>query len=379
MKRGVANFVPSRLSQARSRRGFKKKDLAEELGVSGEALRSYENGAASPLPDKVRRMSDVLNFPEHFFSSATLKLASPHVFWRDLKSVTKASREAVDARVVFACEAFSVLDEYVEFPSLNLPQLKLPEHWSDITDFDIEAAAEVCRLDWGLGEYPIPDMTLAVENIGVPVLAPNIDNRKQSGFAHWDEVTDRPFIGHNRRHTTAARARFNLAHELGHILLHRGVSEDDLLNTESFDYIEKQAHRFAGALLFPRTAFYREVRYASLSVFKLLKRDWNISIAAQIVRARQLGVIDKNRATSLFVAAGREGYRSAKGEPYDDTVPVEEPRMLRRAVDAVEEAGEMHLEVLKHRIPLPEDEVQELVGRTFEPTVSNVVQLRRPF
>lgn len=379
MKRGVANFVPSRLSQARSRRGFKKKDLARELGVSGEALRSYETGAASPLPDKVRRMSEVLNFPEHFFSATTLKAGSPHVFWRDLKSVTKASREAVDARVVFACEVFSVLDDYVEFPSLNLPELRLPEHWSDINDYDIEAVAEACRLDWGLGEYPIPDMTLAVENIGIPVLAPNIENRKQSGFAHWDEITGRPFVGHNMRHTTAARARFNLAHELGHILLHRSVTEEDLENAEFFDHIEKQAHRFAGALLFPRTAFYREVRYASLSAFELLKRDWNISITAQIVRARQLGVIDESRARSLFVAAGREGYRSAKGEPYDDTVTVEEPRMLRRAVDAIEDAGEMHLELLKHRIPLPEDEVQELVGRTFEPTVSNVIQLRRSF
>lgn len=379
MKRGVVNFVPSRLSQARSRRGFKKKNLAEKLGVSNEALRSYENGAASPLPDKVRRMCEILNFPEHFFSAPTLKTGSPHVFWRDLKSVTKASREAVDARVVFACELFSVLDDYVEFPSLNLPQLKIPQQWSDITDYDIEAAAEACRLDWGLGDYPIPDMTLAIENIGIPVLAPMIDNRKQSGFAHWDDLTRRPFVGHNMRHTTAARARFNLAHELGHVLLHRSVTKDDLENAEYFNHIEAQAHRFAGALLFPRTAFFREVRYASLSVFELLKRDWNIAITAQIIRAKQLDLIDETRARSLFAAAGREGYRSAKGEPYDDTVPVEKPRMLKRAVDAIEDAGEMHLELLKHRVPLPEDEVHELVGRTFAPTVSNVVSLRRSF
>ncbi|MBB3988394.1 Zn-dependent peptidase ImmA (M78 family) [Sagittula marina] len=353
--------------------------MAEQLGVSSEALRSYENGAAAPMPDKVRRMAEVLRFPEHFFSASVQKNVSPHVFWRDLKSVTKASREAVDARVVFACEVFSTLEDYVEFPSLNLPSLKLPSHWSDISEYDIEAAAEACRLEWGLGEYPIPDITLAIENIGIPVLAPMIENRKQSGFAHWDEVSQRPFVGHNKRHTTAARARFNLAHELGHILLHQSVSDDDLENKDYFDHIEMQAHRFAGALLFPRTAFYREVRYASLSTFELLKRDWNIAITAQIVRAKQLGVIDENRATSLFVAAGREGYRSPQGEPYDDIVPVEEPRMLRRAVDAIEEAGEMHLEVLKHRIPLPEDEVRELVGRSFEPTVSNVVSFRKLF
>lgn len=377
MKRGVINFVPSRLSQARSRRGFKKKDLATELGVSGEALRSYENGDASPLPDKVRRMSEILNFPARFFSTPRVKVGSPHVFWRDLKSVTKGSRDAVDARVEFACEIFSVLDEYVEFPELNLPKPRLPEHWADITDYDIEAAVEICRLDWGLGEYPIPDMTLALENIGIPVLAPMIDNRKQSGFAHWDEVTGRPFIGHNKRSTTAARARFNLAHELGHILLHRSVTREDLENAGTFSYIEKQAHRFAGALLFPRNAFYREVRYASLAVFEHLKRDWNIAITAQIKRAKDLGVIDENRAKSLFIAAGREGYRSANGEPYDDTVPIEEPRMLRRAVDAIEDAGEMYLKTLKYRVPLPREEVQELVGRTFDSTASNVIPLRK--
>ncbi|WP_352870220.1 ImmA/IrrE family metallo-endopeptidase [Mesorhizobium sp. M1409] len=59
-----------------------------------------------------------------------------------------------------------------------------------------------------------------------------------------------------------ARRQFDAAHELAHLLLHRAVSEDELV--ENFKLIQDQAHRFASALLLPASQFSAEVTSASL-------------------------------------------------------------------------------------------------------------------
>jgi Zn-dependent peptidase ImmA (M78 family)/transcriptional regulator with XRE-family HTH domain len=378
MKQGVTTFVPARLSQAREASGFNKGELAEALGVSSEALRSYEQGLARPMPERIAQMASVLNFPERFFSMPTIKQGNLHIFWRDRRTVNKASRNSIAERVRWACEVFYVLDEYVEFPCLDLPKLDLPRHWRDISNEDIERAAEKCRSDWGLGDFPIPDMTLALENIGVPVFAFEVANDQQFGFAHYDaEVTGRPIVAHNVRNSTCAKSRFNIAHEFGHIMLHASVTPEDQDSRESYWEVERQANRFAAALLFPRTAFFREVRFASIGVFASLKRDWNIPIATQVYRSFDLGLITQVQKDAFLAALGRKGYYKAGGEPYDDVFPIEKPRMLRRAVDAIEAGSLVHLQVLEQRLPLPKEEVRAILSRDFEPSSSNVVQLRR--
>ena len=378
MKQGVTTFVPARLSQAREAGGFNKGELAEQLGISSEALRSYEQGLARPMPERISLMARVLNFPERFFSMPTIKEGSLHVFWRDRRKVNKASRNSIAERIRWACEVFSILDEYVEFPLLDLPKLNLPKHWRDISNEDIERAAEKCRLDWGLGEYPIPDMTLALENIGIPVFAFEVANDQQFGFAHYDtEVTGRPFVAHNVRNSTCAKSRFNIAHEFGHVLLHGSVTPEDQEVREHYWEIEKQANRFAAALLFPRTAVYREVKYASIGVFSSLKRDWNIPIATQVYRCFELGLISEPQKDAFLAALGRKGFYKAGGEPYDDVLQIEKPRMMRRAVDAIEDGSPIHLQVLEQRLPLPKEELRAILCRDFEPSNSNVIQLRR--
>lgn len=377
MKRGLVTFVPGRLSQARAARGFLKGELADKLGVSSEALRSYENGSVRPLPAKVDIMAEVLSFPPSFFSLPEAKQGDLQVFWRNRKKDTKTSREQTTVRIRWACETFSVLKDYVEFPALRLPDLDLPKNWRNVSDEDIEQAAEACRAEWGLDEYPIPDITLALENIGIPVLAMDIDNSKQFGFCHQDELSGRPFVGHNVRHSSAARSRFNIAHELGHVLLHAHVQPEDQEDPQAFNAIEAQAHRFAGALLLPRTAFFREVRYPSIDTFRALKRSWNMTISAQVYRAYNLGMLTPDQMRAQFAMASRKGYNKAMGEPYDDVTPQEVPRMLRRAVDAIEEGSPVHLQVLESRLALPEEEVRAIIGRGLEPSNSNVVQLRR--
>lgn len=56
------------------------------------------------------------------------------------------------------------------------------------------------------------------------------------------------------------RIRFDLAHELGHILLHPWSESLEMITREEFKMREKQANMFAGAFLLPADAFRKDVQ-----------------------------------------------------------------------------------------------------------------------
>jgi len=114
-----------------------------------------------------------------------------------------------------------------------------------------------------------------------------------------------PVIGVNSRHNKR-RKRFTVAHEIGHYVLHLGVSdlfidEGDFLaiyrrdDTRSRDNKrERDANTFAGALLMPKDLLYKELETARLDLFE--DRDWkslaerfDVSQQALMIRLTKLG------------------------------------------------------------------------------------------
>ena len=57
-------------------------------------------------------------------------------------------------------------------------------------------------------------------------------------------------------------------------------------------------------------------------------------------------------------------------------MPLEKPRMLQRAIDAIEGGGELLLQQVRRRLSLPRMGEQEIFGRVLETTGSNVIQLK---
>ncbi|MDT9702280.1 ImmA/IrrE family metallo-endopeptidase, partial [Streptomyces sp. P17] len=56
---------------------------------------------------------------------------------------------------------------------------------------------------------------------------------------------ERPFIVRNTAKESVCRQRFDIAHEIGHLVMHEGIVTGDRTT-------ENQANRFASALLLPR-------------------------------------------------------------------------------------------------------------------------------
>lgn len=381
MSIGVQAFQGRRLRQARISRGLFKNALADMVGLSKTAITRYEDGTDKPQHERLSSLANHLGFPYEFFLKPVWGEDVDLVFWRTRSADSKAAREMTEQRMDWLCEIFGYLESEVDFPALELPDLRLPTDFRLISSEAIEKAAEALRKHWHLGLFPIPDVVLALENAGIPVVMLDLVSDKQDGFCFRSNNLTRSFVGINTTSISCARARYDCAHELGHIVLHRNVTPNQERDPVLHKQIEQQAHRFAGAFLFPKQSFFDEVVFPSLDYFSSLKRRWGISIAAMVYRAHDLGIIDDHERADLFRKLVRRKWRGALREPFDsrEEMPLEKPRMLRRGVDAVLSEGSISRAGLLSVITLPEQEVEKLTGTPegfFQ--ASELVQLAVP-
>src|SRR6185437_9053940 len=102
---------------------------------------------------------------------------------------------------------------------------------------------------------------------------------------------------------------------------------------------EREADRFASAFLLPRKSFQAEIFTSRLDAFVMLKKRWNVSIQAMVYRCKQLELFDEDQVTNLYKQISARRWRTR--EPLDDpaVVPLEQPRLLKRALEMVVAAG----------------------------------------
>jgi Zn-dependent peptidase ImmA (M78 family) len=89
-----------------------------------------------------------------------------------------------------------------------------------------------------------------------------------------------------------------------------------------------------------------------------LKRQWGVSVAALLYRARTLGVIGESAYRRAMARMSSEGWR--RDEP-GDLGPPEMPTMLAQALELLQQHGTT-LETLATEAKLPLDVVAEIVG-----------------
>jgi Zn-dependent peptidase ImmA (M78 family)/transcriptional regulator with XRE-family HTH domain len=361
---GVQTFCGARLSEARRARGLFIKTLADMIGVTRHTISRYEEGFDKPQQENLDALARQLKFPVEFFLRPAWPEVLDLIFWRSRTSETKSAREMTVQRMRWLCEIFNFLEEEVNFPNFDVPKMEFPEDFRLITSEMIERGARLIREHWGLRDLPIPDMTLALENAGIPVINLEVLSDKQDGFSFRSAQLNRTFVGINIYNMSAARARYDAAHELGHIALHKNVTPQQSRDPAAHKIMEQQAHRFAGAILFPKEGFLAEVPVASLDYFSALKKRWGISIAAMILRASDLGLIDEWEKISLYQNLTRRRWRGPLREPFDSHVemPLERPRMLRRGVDTVLRSGIFGRSAIRSALPFPQQEIERIVG-----------------
>lgn len=349
-----SGFIGQRLTEARELRGLTAAALSQALNISRQSVYKYENGLQSPSEETLQRICQELNLPDKFFVSSRLYRYTDKtpIFYRSFASTTQRLRKKAEQKFNLLKDVVTFLEDYVDFPWVNLPQedrfvFKNEEELIDITQAEIESVAMKVRDLWGLGYGPISNIVWLLENNGIIIGRCSINSKSVDAFSQ--RLLHRPMVMLNS-YKSCARSRFDLAHELGHLIMHRSVEPRWLENKEYLKKIEEQANYFAGAFLFPEPAFKREVRSASLDLFKNLKRRWNLSIGMMIQRTIQLDMIPGEEVDKFWRNYTRRGWRIT--EPFDNEVPLECPKLLQAGFNLLLSEGifskSMILSALNH-------------------------------
>lgn len=319
-----SDFVPMRLTQARVIRGLSKSNLAALAHVSAMSISYYESGKFSPKQGVLDRIADALKIPsDYFFQPIT---ASRHtLFFRALKRQKKQLQEQWAVHAEWLESILRYYLKFLDFPPLKLPDFSLGSNWENLSAEQIESAAHKTRECLGLGVGPIPNMVRLIENFGVPVVRVDMDD-SEDAFSCWLFDNTQPLVVLSND-VSACRDRMSLAHELGHIVLHRGIVPTEA----NLKTLESQAKLYAAAFLLPEKGFAQDLKRVGIDAFLKLKTKWGVSVAAQIMRCYQLNIIDEQTKTYLMIHRSRRGW--TKEEPFDDTIPLETPNLLKGSTE----------------------------------------------
>ncbi|QRK04907.1 ImmA/IrrE family metallo-endopeptidase [Archangium violaceum] len=314
-------FNPEQLTLARELRGLLKHELAEKVGKSPSAIGQFENGRARPEPQTLFALSLALGFPPGFFAreAKAPPVVPDRCQFRSQRSSSVREQRYVLARGELLKELVALLEEDVDFPEPKVPHAPGPVRSIE----DVEACAEMARREMGLKDGPIGSMVNELENLGVMVIPMDADCRRVDAFSTW--IDKRPYVFLNSFKGSTSRARFDAAHELGHLVMHPDV-------VPGSPELERQADQFASAFLLPRSSFSKECpRRLNFDHLRELKVRWKVSLAALLYRGRELGFFSEAAVRRAYIQMNRLGIR--RNEP--DEPPVEVPHLLQAALNTI--------------------------------------------
>lgn len=308
-----------RLRQVRRLRRLTQKRLGDLSGVTPAAISQIESGAMQPSDQLAKKLSSATGFSVDYLdqpSGPELSLGS--LAFRARRSATKRDLYEAQAWAEIVFETMCGLEKHFDLPPVRVPQLE---------GEDPKAAAEITRAAIGLPpDRPIRNVTYAMEQAGALVLAIPVSVERRDAFSTWtSEPRPRPLVVVCTAGAPGDRLRRSLAHELGHIVLHRGPRG-------AVATLEKEAEQFASEFLMPREVIPDEIaRPVTIDSLSALKPRWGVSVASLVYRSRELGIVSERRARSLFIEISRTWGRS-RPEPIE--IPVEKPRALRKLVES---------------------------------------------
>ncbi len=297
--------------------------MARQLGMTPAAISQFESGAARPRAETLSQLGDFLEVPPKFFE---LPLVESHEgFFRSLRrtSVIDRRKARAVAHVAHDLAAQGWADRLL--PALSLPPPEAMPIGADVED--IERAAAHVRDVWDISPGPAPNLVDLLESRGVIVLRLPLGSADVDAFSL--PFPDRPVVVLGSDKNDRARSRFDAAHELGHLAMHG----DDVWGLPE---VEKQAHMFAAAFLMPRADIYAELpNRAHWPTLFDLKRRWQVSLAALLMRAKTLGRMTEPAYLSAVKAASAMGWRRLEPVPLGEPEPAQALRRLLRSAEGV--------------------------------------------
>jgi Zn-dependent peptidase ImmA (M78 family) len=228
----------------------------------------------------------------------------------------------------------------------ELPVPRIPDLSRESTS--PEVAAEILRREWGIGVLSVRNMVHLLEANGVRVFSLSIEAKQVDAFSFWSGST--PFIMLNS-FKSAEHSRFDAAHELGHLVLHKHAGPQGLKT-------EEQANRFASAFLMPDSSIRASApRFATIESLINLKSLWGVSVAALAYRLHALKLLSDWHYRNLCIEMSKRGYRT--GEPNE--CPRENSAVLPKLLAHLYTNEKVTRGIIAQQINVPLSELEALM------------------
>jgi Zn-dependent peptidase ImmA (M78 family)/transcriptional regulator with XRE-family HTH domain len=345
----TTHFNYTLLLLARQYRRTSQSDLARTAGLNQGHYSRIENGitAEDPAPEVVERIAQALRFPTAFFyqqDGLTGLPLSVHPMNRKKANVAESALRQVHAELNIRLIHLRRYLRSVEIePELPLPQIEMDEGGGP------QEIARKVRRAWSIPDGPIDNLIDYCERAGILVIECDFD-------APIDGVTmmvrDLPPTIFLKRSVPADRMRFSLAHELGHVIMHRIPS----------DSIEDEANAFAGEFLVPEKSFRRSLLGQRLTLEWLArqKAHWRVSMQFLLYRAGALDLVTRHQTEYLWKRISALGWRTR--EPQETDIQPEKPTVFPKLVRHHAETLGYGIEDLKSLLNIDADDLRRLYG-----------------
>lgn len=306
-----------RIRQAREIAGLTQAQLGDRASVDQSTVARWERDLLAPSEEQLQRIALATGFPVGFFRRTPgPEFPFGSLMNRARKSLLSEDRDRLRQMGRLTFELASVLADRFSPISVHIPEVSAD---------DPRRAAQVTRNAFGLSpDTPLTSIVNRLERNGVFVFAVPDEIDEHDAYSLWADTDPRKPVIVVSAGKPGDRLRWNIAHELGHLVMHR--TAQGLVSDR-----EDQADLFASELLAPSSAMRVELQAPlTLTRFAELKAKWGISIQALINCAWQLGIMTDRQRKYFYVQLSSRGWR--KDEPV--AIPLERPRLLRKMAEA---------------------------------------------
>lgn len=336
-----------RLRLARERRGLTQKALAEKTGLTSRTISTYENYERSGefeqiANDSINKIAAALGYPVSFFECENRHdLEDSAVSFRAMSKLSAQKKNAAISAGVLVQD----ITEWME-SKFKLPQPNIPDYSFDATCSPEDAAMSL-REHWMIGELSISNMVHLLEINGVRVFSLAENCVEVDAFSFW--MNEKPFVLLNTM-KSPERSRFDAAHELGHLVLHKHASN-------SGREAEVDADKFASAFLMPEKSVRSMVpAMPQLNHLLQLKKHWKVSLAALVRRVFDLGLSTEWLHRQLCIELSKRGFRTSEPDGLESR---EKSMIIDKIFTSLRGAGVKPRDVL-NQLHMPVDEMRAL-------------------
>lgn len=339
------SFNSDMLFIARQARGLSQEEATRRTEILSQPTYSrIEAGLRVPTSEEVDAIAKGVGVRRNFLFHPFARRPMPAIFHRKRQKLTNRDWEHIFARAELRRICIALMLDSVRLT----PKLLAPPQ-IDPSVVGPAGAATAVRQAWMMPRGPVADLTRVIEASGVIIVPFDFGTELIDGFSERVQDSLPPLIFVNTRQPRD-RLRFTLAHELGHVVMHR----------VPYPEMEDEANEFASELLMPRADIENDFFSFSPDHFMLLKGKWKTSIASVIRKARDLDKISQHEYVGFNIDLNRMGWKKNEPLPLPDDIEV--PKALKTLVSAHTEKLGFSSDELSEIFGLLQAEVEEDFG-----------------